>query len=167
MDAQTIMHMLDLKPLEMEGGFFRETYRSEEKIASPHLPDRYLSDKCFSTCIYYFLTPETFSQMHIVPSDEIFHFYMGDPVEMVQLFPDGSGKRLQIGTDLSAGQRPQVLAPKGVWQGCKLKEGGHYALMGTTVAPGFDYPDYIPGKREELLREYPAWQEWIEALTKE
>src|SRR5579883_1419925 len=99
MDAQEIIDLLNLKPLTGEGGFFAETYRANESVAA--LPGRYRGEqRSFSTAIYYLLTPESFSSMHRVASDEVFHFYLGDPVEMLQLFPDGSGKTIGLGTNL-------------------------------------------------------------------
>lgn len=86
--------------------------------------------------------PETFSQMHRVPGEEIFHFYMGDAVEMLQIAPDGSGELIVIGTNIESGMRPQHVVPGGYWQGAKLRDGGRFALMGTTMSPGFDYADY-------------------------
>ncbi len=105
--------------------------------------------------------------MHRLPTDELFHFYLGDPVEHLHLFPNGTGRVVRIGPDLLAGERPQVLAPRGVWQGARLAPGGShgYALLGTTVAPGFDFADYEGGRREELIASYPAFRELIEALT--
>jgi predicted cupin superfamily sugar epimerase len=104
--------------------------------------------------------------VHRLASDEIFHFYLGDPVEMLQLWPDGSHRLVLIGVDLQAGQRPQVLVPRGVWQGARLRPGGHFALLGTTVAPGFDYADYETGHRGHLLATYPTARDLIIALTR-
>jgi predicted cupin superfamily sugar epimerase len=84
------------------------------------LPSRYKGVRLFGTAIYYLLTPETFSAMHRLPSDEIFHFYIGDPVEMLQLWPDGSIRVLILGSDILNGMQPQVVVPRGVWQGAKL-----------------------------------------------
>src|SRR6185369_1787456 len=115
--------------------------------------------------IYYLLTPDTFSALHRLPADELFHFYSGDPVEMLQLAPDGSGRVVLIGNDLEAGQRPQVVVPRGTWQGCRLLAGGKVALLGTTVAPGFEFSHYEGGVRMELSAGYPDFSELITALT--
>ena len=165
MKAEEIIDMLNLKPLPAEGGFFIESYRADE---SPEvLPSRYHNERrCFSTAIYYLLTPDTISAMHKLPSDEIFHFYAGDLVEMLQLFPDGSGRVIKIGSDLKAGLRPQVVVPRGTWQGSRLAAGGHFALLGTTVAPGFEFSDFEPGAREMLVDLYPEYQNLICQLTR-
>ncbi|HTD54861.1 MAG TPA: cupin domain-containing protein, partial [Silvibacterium sp.] len=116
--------------------------------------------------IYYLLEPGTFSEMHRLASDEIFHFYYGDPVEMLQLLPDGSGQTIVLGSDLSRGQHPQLIVPKDVWQGSRLLPGGNVALLGCTVSPGFDYADYETGSRADLTLSYPQYAELIEILTR-
>src|SRR5262249_12183467 len=148
-----------------EGGYFRETYRAPETIAGEALAQRYAGPRSHGTAIYYLLTPTTFSALHRLASDEIFHFYGGDPVRMLQLFPDGSGKTILLGSEVTRGESPQVVVPRGVWQGAILEPGGAYALLGCTVAPGFEYADYETGQRDELLRSYPEFAEWIRRLT--
>lgn len=158
--------VLSLAPLSFEGGYFAETYRASDVISQHCLPGFYNGARLVSTAIYYLLEPGTFSEMHRVASDEIFHFYLGAPVEMLQLWPDGGIKRLVIGTDIEAGMRPQVVVPRGVWQGSRLLEGGKLALLGCTVSPGFDYADYESGSREELIRRYPEARDLILELTR-
>jgi hypothetical protein len=163
--AQQIINRLQLIPLTIEGGLFRETYRSQLSIPAESLPTYYTGDRNVSTAIYYFLTPDTFSVIHRVKSDEIFHFYAGDPVEMLQLFPDGNGRSVTIHNDLANPCEPQVVVPAGVWQGCRLAPSGSWGLMGCTVAPGFDYADYEAGARDELISRYPQFADQITALT--
>jgi uncharacterized protein len=163
--AEDLIRLLNLQPHPREGGWFRETYRADEKIAPAALPARYTSARSAGTAIYYLLTPDTISPLHRLASDEIFHFYLGGPVRMLQLFPDGRGLVTVLGTDLAAGQQPQVVVPRGVWQGCYLEQGGPLALLGCTVAPGFDYADYEDGGREDLMAKYPAFAEMICRLT--
>jgi len=158
--AEEIIHLLDLKPLTIEGGFFRETYRSQEKVALP----LYRGPRSLATAIYYLLTPETFSRMHRVPGEEIFHFYLGDPVEMLQLNPDGSGEVITMGQDIAAGMKMQHVVPGGWWQGARLRTGGRFALMGTTMSPGFEYEDYETPDRAELAKSYPGQIDRITAL---
>jgi len=167
MTADQVIHLLSLKPHPEEGGYFKETYRSDEQIPQKGLPDRYQGSRCYGTAIYYLLTPETFSAIHRLRSDEIFHFYWGDPVEMLQLCPDGSGRVLVLGFDISKGMRPQVLVPKNVWQGARLLQGGKWALLGTTVSPGFELRDYDSGQRDELISSYPKFRDFIVALIQE
>lgn len=165
LSASDIIRFLNLKPLPQEGGFYNEVYRADEHIGEDCLPDRYSGKRSFCTAIYYLLTPDVFSALHRLPSDELFHFYLGDPVNMVNLFPDGSGKMITLGTDIAAGESLFVNVPKGVWQGCSLKKGGSFALLGVTVSPGFEFIDYEHGTRDGLLKEYPQFQETIVKLT--
>jgi uncharacterized protein len=165
--ADKIIALLNLKPHPEEGGYFVETYRSSETISEKALPSRYKGVRSFGTAIYYLLTPETFSTMHRLRSEEIFHFYLGAPVEMLQLWPDGSGRILILGTDIMNGMEPQAVIPKGVWQGARLLKDGKFALLGTTVSPGFDFADYEFGHREELVKSYPKYRELIIALTRQ
>jgi len=164
--AERIKAILNLKPLTIEGGYFSETYRADQVIPAEWRGGEYDGARRVCTAIYYLLAPGEFSEMHRVKSDEIFHFYLGDPVEMVQLWPDGATRRVLIGTDLAAGMQPQVIVPRGVWQGCRLVAGGKVALLGCTVSPGFEYADYESGKREELVRGWPEEREGIEGLTR-
>jgi predicted cupin superfamily sugar epimerase len=164
--AAQIIERLKLVPLTIEGGHFRETYRAELSVPVGALSNDYGGDRNVSTAIYYLLTPDTFSAIHIIKSDEVFHFYAGDAVEMLQFWPDGSVRVVIISNDLAAGHEPQLVVPAGVWQGCRLVRGGKWALMGCTVAPGFDYADFALADRAELVALHPAQAELIEALTK-
>ncbi len=164
--AQQVIEILNLKPHPAEGGYFSEYYRCTENITKSALPERYHSERSMSTAIYYMLTPDSFSAMHVLESDEIFHYYLGDPVEILLLYPDGTGEVKTLGQDILNGMQLQVVVPKGVWQGSRLKSGGNFALMATTVAPGFDYADFKDGNREELIREYPSYKELITALSR-
>lgn len=165
--VETLRALLGLTAHPVEGGYFAETYRSAEQLRAGALPARYGGDRAVGTAIYYLLTPETLSAMHRLASDEVFHFYLGDPVEMLQLWPDGSHRVVAIGTDLEAGERPQAIVPRDVWQGARLRPGGRFALLGTTVAPGFDYADYETGRRAHLLTTYPTARTLITALTRQ
>lgn len=151
LDADKIIDLLDLKPLPLEGGYYRETFRSPMVLTEATLPIQYEGNRSASTAIYFLLTPEENSAMHILPTDEVFHFYLGDPVEMLRLFPNGKSEVSVMGADLLAGQRPQLVVPGGVWQGCRLKPGGQFALLGCTVAPGFDFRDFHIANAPEML----------------
>ena len=167
MTADEVKEILGLVPHPREGGCFLRTYESGEMLAAAAFADgRYGGPRHTGTAIYYFLEPGTFSEMHRLKSDEIFHFYAGDPVEMLQLHDDGSGTVLQIGNRLELGERPQVLAPRGVWQGSHLAPGGAWALLGCSVSPGFEFEDYESATREELTAMWPQWSDLIHALTR-
>jgi uncharacterized protein len=162
--VEDILRVLHLQPHPIEGGFFRETYRSKETFPAGALGIHF-GPRSVCTAIYYLLTPETVSEMHLLPTDEIFHFYLGDPVEMLQLWPDGSIKRLRLGTDLLNGAIPQTVVPGGVWQGSHLIPGGTFALLGATMAPGFDYADYVRGRRIDLIDRFTEVSDLIVKLT--
>jgi predicted cupin superfamily sugar epimerase len=161
--AEDIIRHLGLTPHPKEGGFFRETYRSTEALTA--LPSRYVGPRAHSTAIYYLLTPNTYSALHRLQTDEIFHFYLGDPVRMLQLDSQGQGRTLVLGPDLINGQQLQVVVPRGIWQGSFLEPGGSFALLGCTVAPGFEYADYESGDRQSLTAHYPAFADLIRRLT--
>lgn len=163
--AEQIIDFFQMKPLPGEGGYYVETYRAAEKFAHAGLADRYSGDRNYSTAILYLLTPDTCSRLHRVKSDEVFHFYLGDAVTMLQLHPDETSEVICLGRDIFNGQRVQVAVPHGTWQGCLLNEGGSFALMGCTVAPGFEFDDYESWPGNELLRQYPHRGELIRKLT--
>lgn len=167
LELQKVISLLGLQPHPVEGGFFAETYRCTEQLGTQALPPGYKGSRSLSTAIYYLLTPDSFSALHRLPTDEVFHFYLGDSVEMLQLHPDGSGRTVLIGTNLANGERPQVVVPRGYWQGSRLIPGGKFALLGATMSPGFDYADYEAGRRAELCRLYPDFQARITLLTRE
>jgi predicted cupin superfamily sugar epimerase len=159
MTADEVIQLLKLEPHPKEGGLFRETYRSAG-ASDPGAP--FDGIRSHGTAIYYLLTPDTFSAMHRLPGDEIFHFYLGDPVEMLELHPDGTSRITILGPGLENMTVQHVVAG-GTWQGTRLIEGGQWALMGCTVAPGFDYADYEAGTAS-LLDEYTAQREHILGL---
>jgi len=161
-----LIERLDLTPLPGEGGWFRQTYRSGESIPGAALPARYASERSLATAILYLITRESFSALHRLLSDETFHFYLGQPVEMLKLLPDGSSGLIRLGQDFTSGQVVQTTVPRGVWQGARLMEGGSWALLGATVAPGFEYEDLELGRREELAARYPDRAELIARLTR-
>ena len=160
MTAADVKQVLGLEPHPREGGCFVRTYEART-LAEGGL-------RRTGTAIYYLLEPGTFSEMHRLKSDEIFHFYAGDAVEQLQLPAGGTGRLVQIGSDLARGERPQVVVPAGVWQGARLAGGGAvgWALLGCTVSPGFEYEDYEQGTAAELCALSPEWSELIGELSR-
>lgn len=164
MTADDIINRFGLQPHPKEDGYFVETYRSADRISWEALPGRYQGDRAYSTAIYFLLTEKGFSELHRLSSDEIYHYYMGAPLELLLLLPDGSGKRLRLGNDLEAGEQPQIVVPRNSWQGAFTT--GQYTLFGCTVAPGFEYPDYEAGNCAELVKQYPQFETNIKRLTR-
>jgi predicted cupin superfamily sugar epimerase len=146
---QEIISKLNLVPLEKEGGYFRLNYRSEN-----------------SSAIFYLLTPADFSALHRLTGDEVFHFYAGDAVEMIQITESGDLKQIRLGSDFMNGMEPQVIVPAKVWQGTRLAEGGKWALLGTTMAPRFEYEDFELGYREKLIELFPKFADQIKVFTR-
>jgi uncharacterized protein len=168
MDINWLIEHFGLEELPVEGGIFYQTYLSEDIIPAAALPDRYKGDKPLGTAILFLLTadPDSFSALHKLPTDEIYHFYLGDPVEMLNLYADGRSERILLGQDLKNGQHIQYTVARDVWQGSHLLPGGEWALLGTTMAPAFTNDDYQGGDREELIALYPEQSDLIIQLTR-
>ncbi len=155
--AQQIIHDLKLLPHPREGGFFVETHRSTETA----LVDG--RQRSLATAIYFLVLRGYPTELHRLPGDELFHFYSGDPLELF-LFDEESGAVLrQLGTDLGRGMRPQITIPGGVWQAARVINGGLFSLVGTTMAPGFDFADYQALSCEEWGKQFP---EGLEGMTR-
>lgn len=165
---QEIIKLLKLEPLPEEGGWFHSSYLSSEQIPHNALPPRYTDSKLFGSAIYYLLTdqPDSFSALHKLPTDEIYHFYLGDPVEMLLLHPNGKSQRVVLGQDILNSQQVQFAAPRDSWQGSYLIPGGGFALLGTTMAPAYTQDDFILGERQPLVQQYPQVAELIKRLTR-
>lgn len=170
---QTLIDYLSLEPLAhesgYEGGFFCRSYLSADVLSPENLPERYRDAKSIGSAIYFLLTdgPDSFSALHRLPTDEIYHFYLGDPVALFLLHPDGYSQKVVLGQDILNGEQVQFVVPAGSWQGSRLVPGGWYALMGTTMAPAFTGDDYEHGDRETLLAQYPDYSEMIRLLTRD
>ena len=154
---QEITEILDLSPLSMEGGMFRRTWESKEEW----------NGKATGNAIYFLPTANSFSHLHRLSSDEVYHFYLGDPVELTLLGPNGEVRQIVLGNDLRAGQVPQAVAPAGWWQGSRVTNGGEYALLGTTMSPSYVDEDYEHGNADALKAQYPAAIDVIDRLTGE
>lgn len=165
LSAEKIIKLFKMKSLPGEGGYFIETYRAKDIIKKLSFSDGYSSDRNLSTAIFYLLTPDTCSVLHKLPADEIFHFYLGDSVTMLQL-KNGRSKIITIGQNILKGENLQLIVPKNTWQGMFLKKGGKFALMGTTVSPGFEFSDCKFACREKLIKQYPGQKKLIIHLTK-
>ena len=161
MTKDEVIAKFNLVPLPLEGGYFRETHRSERKVES------ILGQRTESTAIYYLVTEDSFSALHVVDQYEIFHFYAGDAVEMFQILPDGSGRTILIGNQFQNEEVPQVVVPHGIWQGTRLSSSQKHgwALLGCTVAPGFEYENFHMKSRAELSAMFPQHVQQIANYT--
>lgn len=151
-----LISTLNLIPLEGEGGLFASTYQSSKQCDGAPI----------GTAIYYMLVGDAFSHMHKLSGDEVYHFYQGDPVELLLLHPDGRSEIIHLGSDILGGQQVQYTVPADVWQGSRLLPGGEYALMGTTMSPGYTEGSYLHANHPAaLVAQYPNHQNEIIART--
>ncbi len=149
-----------------EGGFFRQTYKSDRLIARDALPG-FPGERAASTAIYFLLEGEHFSAFHRLRADEIWHFYAGSPLLVHVIEPSGAYSSLLLGNNPDAGQMFQEILRAGSWFGSHVANWKGWALVGCTVAPGFEFEDFEMAKREELVKEYPLHKEIIEKLTRD
>lgn len=163
--ADQLMTLLKLQPLPGEGGFYSESYRSAGAIPHAALSKNFKGDRSHSTSIYFMLPAGQFSAMHRLQSDEVWHFYLGGPLTLVQISPDGKVEKIVLGQDVMNGQIVQHVVPAGSWFGAYPNPGSIYSLVGCTMAPGFDFADFELGSRADLLKQFPQAKEAIEQLT--
>lgn len=165
MTQETLIKTLNLEP-HPEGGFFKETYRSEGSIPAEALPATFGSRRHYATGIYFLLTSEAFSAFHKVRQDEMWHFYLGQPITLHQLNPNGSYQKVTIGQELENGHVLQYTVPGGCWFAAEVKTEG-FALVGCTVSPGFDFADFTLAKGHELVDDFPEQKALISRLTQQ
>lgn len=158
---ESIIHAYALEPLPEEGGYFKRVYTHEQSLSQ--------AGRSLASAIYFLITKEQFSALHRLEADELFHFYQGCPVEMLQLSPDGSGSGFVLGNNFEQGQRPMQLVRGGTWQGVRLIDEAPedaFAFFGVSVHPGFVWDDFELGKRAELQAQYPDFSDTIAKLTR-
>ena len=164
-DASSIISQLELLP-HPEGGWYREVYRSEDVIPADSLPARYKSPHCFSTSIYFLLESHNFSAFHRISSDETWHFYLGSPVVICIISPEGDLAQVTMGNNLSEGQCLQYTIPRNCWFAAKVVDKNSFTLVGCTVAPGFEFADFELASRKQLIDLYPVHTDLISGLTR-
>ncbi|PWJ42831.1 cupin domain-containing protein [Sediminitomix flava] len=163
-----------IEKLEMEkhpeGGYFKETYRSDQTLKIEGLPARFSGDRSASTCILYLLEKDDFSSFHRIASDEIWHFYTGtSALEVLELSFEGDLLSHKLGSNFENGEYFQAMVPAGAWFGARLADQNEnaYALVGCTVAPGFDFEDFEMAKSAELMEIFPTQKEIIEKMCRQ
>ena len=159
MQPEEIIKKLNLIPLEGEGGYYRQTWVSDVQ----------LDGKLFGTAIYFLLVNsfEGFSALHTLPTPEIYHFYLGDPLELSLFHKNGEVQQIIMGHDILNGEVPQHIVPGGVIQGSRIVTGGEFALIGTTMFPGFTLNDFNLNSRVGMIKKYPENKDLIISLTRE
>jgi len=166
--AERIMALLDLKP-HPTCGFVAETYRAQERIPDEALPTAYAGSRPFASVLYFMVTVDAQIRLHRIRSDQMYHHYLGDPLEVLLLYPNGTGEITIIGPDLVTGMRPQVLIPGGTFHTSRLqtlRAPTGFALLGTTEWPGFESADLELADPRKLIAAYPTLRREIEAFTR-
>ncbi|MGA9978961.1 MAG: cupin domain-containing protein [Candidatus Sulfotelmatobacter sp.] len=164
-DANYWIKNLRLEP-HPEGGFFRQTYKADLVLPHEALPPQFTGARPASTAIYFLLERKSFSAFHRLRSDELWHFYVGAPVLIHVISESGGYSKVLLGSDPESGEALQAVVKAGCWFASHLKDSKSFALVGCTVAPGFDFEDFELAKRDELTRRYPQHRELIERLTR-
>jgi predicted cupin superfamily sugar epimerase len=164
-DARYWIKTLNLAP-HPEGGYFRQTYRSDLSLPASALPAEFSGPRPASTAIYFLIDGENFSALHRLRSDEMWHFYSGGALVVHELSPDGSYTEKLLGSDPGAGEQMQLVVPAGHWFAACVRDPATYSLVGCTVAPGFDFADFELARRDDLLRQYPQHRDLIVRFTR-
>ncbi len=156
---------LNLRP-HPEGGFFKETYRSNEIIPQNALPDRFSGERSFSTSIYFLLNKDNFSAFHRIKQDELWHFYDGSSLTVHIIDQDGAYFTKKLGKDIDGNETPQVMVYAGSFFAAEVNNKESFSFTGCTVAPGFDFDDFEMPDRKELLKQFPEHKEIIKKFTR-
>jgi predicted cupin superfamily sugar epimerase len=164
-DAQTWIDRLDLEP-HPEGGYYRETYRTEHAIPADGLPDRFDDARNVAALIYFLLPGDSFSALHRIQQDEAWHFYDGAPITLHRITPDGTYSTVTLSRSVEDGHCLQTVVPAGTWFGATVDENDGYSLVGCTTAPAFDFADFELADRAALTEELPDHAPLIERLTR-
>lgn len=168
LNKNNIIKQLQLETLPEEGGYFRRAFTHPTGVEADALPEAFPKYRKLMTGIYYLVTEDSFSALHLLQASETFHYHAGDSLEMLQLKEGGPCRWLRIGMDLAAGDEPFVIVPGNTWQGTRLVPGGKngWALLSVMVSPGFDWDDFQLGDRATLTAQFPDWAKDIQQLTR-
>lgn len=163
--AKTYIQLLGLQP-HPEGGYYKETYRDKGQYNWLPGTGEWQGKRNFSTAIYFLMEEGNFSAFHRIKSDEVWHFYAGDTLEVIEINEKGQLIKTLVGPHIQKGEIFQYVVKAGHWFGSRVAAGGSFALVGCTVAPGFDFADFEMAEREKLLQEFPQHQQAILELTR-
>ena len=165
MNAQHWIRQLDLQA-HPEGGWFKETYRCQEILPAGHLPERFTQNHSFSTAIYYLLEAPDFSAFHRIRQDELWHFYQGSGLTIHVITQQGDYQTIRLGSDPVQGQAFQAVVHGGDWFAATVDEPDGFALVGCTVAPGFEFTDFELAEPQSLSQRYPQHTDIIRSLSR-
>ena len=164
--SQSLIDTFQLLP-HPEGGWYKENYRSEATIPKDALPEQFEGDRQISTAIYFLLEEGNFSAFHRIRSDECWHFYAGQTLEIFELSPNGTLKIISLGNSLSEGTCFQYVVPAGYWFASRPAEKSSFCFVGCTVAPGFDFNDFELAKASDLIKAFPQHEMLIRSLCRQ
>lgn len=165
MTAQQLIAQYALQP-HPEGGWYKETYRSKETIPAASLTGRFDGERNFSTAIYFLLEEGNFSAFHKIKSDECWHFYAGQALQVYVLNDDGKMEVIKLGSDILRGELFQYVVPANCWFASRPAPGSAFCFVGCTVAPGFDFADFEMAKAEVLTELYPDYEKIFNELCR-
>lgn len=157
--ADDLKRLWNLSEMPTERVFFRQSY-VDPKTGNDGKP------LCSAIVALVTSDPSTFSDMHRLPTDEIWHFYLGDPIELLLLHPDGRDELIVLGPEVLEGQEVQHVVPARTWMGARLRPGGEYGVWGNTMAPGFVLSDFEGASAEDLVARWPHRADLITSLTR-
>lgn len=161
--VQQLIQQYALEP-HPEGGWYRETYRSQEIIPATALPERYGGSRSFATTIFFLLEKGNFSAFHRIKSDECWHFYAGDPLLVYIIENDGSMTMIELGADTEKGQLFQYVVLADRWFASRPAADSQYCFTGCTVSPGFEFADFELADADSLSQQYPEHETIIRSL---
>lgn len=165
MTVETLVKELELLP-HPEGGFYKETYRSKGVISNSCLSPDFKGDRNMATGIYFLIEKGNFSALHKIKSDETWHFYYGDALEVIEINEHGKLTTTQIGNNLQNGETFQYTVKANTWFGSRVSSNGNFSLVGCTVYPGFDFNDFELADRDILINTFPHLKNLITELTR-
>jgi hypothetical protein len=163
--AEQFIQQYQLQP-HPEGGWYKESYKSSEQVAASALPPRFGGSRSFSTAIYFLLEQGNFSAFHRIQSDECWHFYAGEPLEVFVLHPQGQLQIITLGNDISKGQQFQYIVPASHWFASRPAALSSFCFVGCTVAPGFEFEDFEMADENVLGKLYPQHSTLIKSLCR-
>jgi predicted cupin superfamily sugar epimerase len=165
MNAQELIDFYSLQ-VHPEGGYYKQSYRSDIVIDKKALPATFNGSRLISTAIYFLLPAGSFAAFHRIKSDELWHFYAGKPLHIHVIHPDGRYELLKLGSDFNQGQSYQLKVPAGVWFASEPSDKNGFSFVGCTVSPGFDFSDFEMASSSQLVEEYPDLRELVSRLCR-
>jgi len=148
-----------------EGGFYKQVYRSEGEISEKNLSKEFNGNRNFATSIYFLLTSKKFSAFHKINQDEIWHFYLGSPLKIHMISPEGIYKNVIVGSDFKSNNHFQYTVPAQYYFAAEVLDANSYSFVGCSVSPGFDFRDFQLPNCKDLCNEFPEYLKIIERLT--